>query len=73
MRPPKIYPQATRGLGVGLAASIGKIGAVLGVFCIPVLLKSGGADLVLIVSAAVMALGALVTATVKVKPVTDNN
>lgn len=71
--PPKIYPQATRGLGVGLAASIGKIGAVLGVFCIPVLLKSGGADLVLIVSAAVMALGALVTATVKVKPVTDNN
>lgn len=67
--PPKIYPQAVRGLGVGLAASIGKIGAVLGVFCIPVLLEWGGADTVLIVSAAVMAVGAIVTAIVKVKPI----
>lgn len=59
--PPKVYPVATRGFGTGIAASLGKIGAVLGVFFIPVLLKSGGTTLVLIVSAIVMALGALVT------------
>lgn len=59
--PPRIYPVQTRGQGVGLAASVGKIGAVLGVFLIPVLLKAGGAMLVLIVSAAVMAAGAIVT------------
>ena len=59
--PPKTYPPATRGLGVGIAAAIGKIGAVLGVFFIPILLKAGGATLVLIVSAAVMVIGAIVT------------
>lgn len=59
--PPKIYPASDRGLGTGVAAAIGKIGAVLGVFCIPVLLKAGGAVLVLAVSIAVMAVGALVT------------
>lgn len=59
--PPHIYPVEQRGQGVGIAASIGKIGAVAGVFVIPVLLKSGGAVLVLVVSAATMAAGALVT------------
>ncbi|MCH5217005.1 MAG: MFS transporter [Muribaculaceae bacterium] len=59
--PPKVYPVATRGFGTGIAASLGKIGAVLGVFFIPVLLQKGGTTLVLIVSAVVMALGALVT------------
>lgn len=59
--PPKIYPVADRGQGVGIAAGIGKLGAVLGVFFIPVLLHWGGPVLVLIVSAAVMALGAIVT------------
>lgn len=59
--PPKIYPVSVRGLGSGLAASIGKIGAVIGVFLIPLLLKWGGATLVLIVSAAVMVVGAVVT------------
>lgn len=59
--PPKIYPVEDRGIGAGLAASIGKVGAVLGVFFIPVLLKAGGASLVLIVSAAVMLAGGLVT------------
>lgn len=65
--PPRIYPQADRGQGVGIAASIGKVGAVLGVLIIPVLLKAGGAMLVLGVSAAVMALGAIITSTVKIK------
>lgn len=59
--PPKVFPVSVRGLGTGLAASLGKIGAVAGVFFIPVLLHSGGTTLVLIVSAGVMALGGIVT------------
>lgn len=59
--PPRVYPVATRGFGTGIAASLGKLGAVLGVFFIPVLLYSGGTALVLIVSAVVMILGAIVT------------
>lgn len=59
--PPKVYPVETRGEGVGIAAAIGKIGAVIGVFCIPMLLKGGGASLVLIVSIIVMAAGAVIT------------
>lgn len=59
--PPKVYPVATRGFGTGIAASLGKIGAVLGVFFIPLLLHAGGASLVLTVSAAVMGVGAIVT------------
>lgn len=59
--PPKIYPVADRGLGVGIAAAIGKIGAVLAVFFIPMLLKAGGAILVLTVSAVVMVAGAIIT------------
>lgn len=59
--PSKVYPVEIRGLGSGIAASIGKMGAVLGVFFIPVLLKGGGSSLVLIVSIIVMMVGALVT------------
>lgn len=59
--PPKVYPVADRGLGSGIAASLGKVGAVLGVFFIPVLLHSGGSTLVLIVSIIVMLVGAVIT------------
>lgn len=59
--PSSIYPVDDRGTGSGIAASVGKSGAVIGAFIIPVLLKWGGATLVLIVSIAVMVLGALVT------------
>lgn len=59
--PPKIYAVAERGQGVGIAAAIGKIGAVAGVFLIPVLLHAGGAMLVLGVCTGVMAVGAAVT------------
>lgn len=59
--PPMIYPVEVRGQGTGIAAAIGKLGAVLAVFLIPVLLKAGGAVLVLSVSSAVMAIGAIVT------------
>lgn len=59
--PPKVYAVSDRGLGSGIAASLGKVGAVLGVFFIPVLLHSGGSSLVLIVSIVVMLVGGLVT------------
>ena len=60
--PPAIFPVEVRGQGSGIAAAIGKIGAVLAVFIIPVLLRWGGVVLVLGVSAAIMVLGAIVTA-----------
>lgn len=60
--PSQIYPVADRGEGAGLAAAIGKVGAVLGVLFIPMLLARGGAELVLWVSIAVLLTGALVTA-----------
>ncbi|MDE6555956.1 MAG: sugar porter family MFS transporter [Duncaniella sp.] len=59
--PSVIYPVAERGQGSGLAACIGKIGAVVAVFFIPMLLKWGGAQLVLIVSIAVMVAGGWLT------------
>ena len=59
--PSKVYPVEIRGLGSGIAASLGKLGAVLGVFFIPLLLKAGGSSLVLIVSIIVMMVGAIVT------------
>lgn len=59
--PSQIYPVADRGEGAGLAAAIGKMGAVLGVLFIPMLLSWGGAELVLIVSIIVQLLGAVIT------------
>lgn len=59
--PPQIYSVEERGAGVGLSASIGKIGAVISVFFIPNLLAWGGIELVLIVAIIVNLLGALVT------------
>lgn len=59
--PSQTYPVDDRGTGSGIAAGIGKSGAVIGAFIIPMLLKWGGATLVLIVSISVMVLGALVT------------
>lgn len=59
--PPKIYPIEIRGQGTGIAAALGKAGATIAVFIVPILLKFGGAILVLGVSAAIMAIGAIVT------------
>ena len=59
--PPQIYSVAERGAGVGLSASIGKIGAVISVFFIPNLLAWGGIELVLIVAILTNLLGAIIT------------
>lgn len=60
--PPQIYPIAERGEGSGIAASMGKAGAVAGVFLMPLLMRWGGVELALVVTAAVQLFGALVTA-----------
>jgi hypothetical protein len=59
--PAQIFPIADRGAGAGLAAAFGKAGAVLGVFFIPILMKWGGVELVLIVIAALQIVGAVIT------------
>lgn len=59
--PDQIYKVAERGTGSGIAAMLGKLGAILGVFLMPMLLKWGGIVLVLIVCISVMALGALIS------------
>lgn len=59
--PSQVFAIDDRGTGAGVAASIGKSGAVLGAFCIPVTLHHWGATGVLIVSIIVMGLGALIT------------
>ena len=61
--PPQIYPIAERGAGAGLAAAMGKAGAVVGVFTIPLILKWGGANAVVAVTMTLQLLGAIITAT----------
>lgn len=59
--PAEIFPVQIKGTGAGLAGFFGKVGAILGVFFIPIILRSGGMELVLIVCIAVMLLGGTVT------------
>lgn len=60
--PAQVYDVNNRGLGTGVSAMLGKVGAILGVFFMPVLLKAGGMVLVLAVCIAVNILGALISA-----------
>ena len=60
--PSQIYDVDQRGAGTGIASMLGKVGAILGVFFMPLLLKWGGITLVLIVCIAVMAIGAIISA-----------
>ncbi len=72
--PSQVYAIENRGTGTGIAAGIGKAGAVAGAFIIPVLLKSGGPTTVMIVSIAVMVAGALITYFARPKtPLTPND
>ncbi len=58
--PAQIFPVEVRSTGSGIAAMLGKIGAVLGVFFMPMLLEWGGIVLLLWVSIGVQLLGAIV-------------
>ena len=60
--PSRIYPVSERGAGEGLAAAMGKAGAIAGVLFMPVILRSGGVTVLLATVAGIMLAGALVTA-----------
>lgn len=62
--PSQVYPVIDRGSGVGISAGIGKFGAVLGAFFIPVMLKHWGCGMVIVVSIVVMLVGAVITGVV---------
>lgn len=59
--PARIYPVSERGRGMGIATAIGKLGAILAVFLIPILLNAAGCVGVLISSAVTMVIGAWIT------------
>lgn len=59
--PSEVFTPEERGAGAGFAASIGKVGAILGVFLMPIILKYFGTDGVLIVCGCAMLIGGLVT------------
>lgn len=58
--PSKIYSIEELGAGTGIAAMLGKVGAIFGVFLTPMFLEIGGVTLVLLISLAVQLLGAMV-------------
>ena len=57
----EVFPVSIRGTGAGLAASVGKIGAVLTAFLFPILLKDIGTDILLLLLVGTSVLGAVVT------------
>lgn len=59
--PQRVYAVSDRGRGTGIAASLGKAGAVGGVMIIPWMLDAFGVFTVMAVSVGVMTLGAAVT------------
>lgn len=59
--PQQIYPISDRGAGSGVAAASGKVGAAIGVFLMPLLMRWGGLTLTLAVVLALQLLGAAVT------------
>lgn len=59
--PSEIYTIDERGAGTGIAAMLGKTGAIIGVFLMPVILHSHGMKGVLIFCLAVGLLGALIS------------
>lgn len=60
--PTYIFPPDERGAGTGIANFLGKVGAIAGVFLMPLLLHHGGMALVLSFTGAVMLAGAVIAA-----------
>ncbi|MFE5025672.1 MFS transporter [Streptomyces sp. NPDC056656] len=59
--PLEVFPTALRTTGVGFAAAISRVGAAIGTFLLPMGLEHVGPRFVLLVGAAVLALGGLVS------------
>ena len=60
--PAEVFTINERGTGSGIAAAVGKAGAVISVFLMPMILKSWGIEGAMAVCAGSMVLGAVVTA-----------
>lgn len=58
--PSQVYPVVDRAAGAGIASMLGKVGAVAGVFFMPIWLRAGGMTLVLGISIGVMVAGAVI-------------
>lgn len=59
--PSRIYSLSERAGGEGIASALGKLGAIIATFVIPLLLGWGGGRLVLIVAMAVLLCGGIIT------------
>ena len=59
--PSLVFPLDIKAEGAGYAAFFGKFGAVIAVFSFHILMKLGGVSLALVVSVAVLGLGAFLT------------
>ena len=59
--PGEVFPTEVRGVGTGFAAAISRVGAALGTFLLPVGIESIGIAPVLLILAAVVASGAIVS------------
>lgn len=59
--PSRIYSLPERAGGEGIASALGKLGAIIATFVIPLLLDWGGGGLVLIVAMAVLLCGGIIT------------
>lgn len=62
--PSRIYDLQTRASGEGVASALGKLGAIIATFIIPLLLNLGGGKLVLMVAIGTLILGGVITAIV---------
>lgn len=60
--PTQVYPSYDRATGSGVAAALGKVGSVTGVFVIPLVLRHCGVTAVLTISIIILLVGALITA-----------
>ena len=59
--PSRIYNLQERAGGEGIASALGKLGAIIATFIIPLLLGLGGGKLVLIVAIGILVLGGVIT------------
>ncbi|MGN5381651.1 MFS transporter [Streptomyces lasalocidi] len=59
--PLEVFPTSLRSTGVGFASAMSRVGAAVGTFLLPMGLDRFGARFVLLVGAAVLALGGLVS------------
>lgn len=59
--PSRIYTLQERAEGEGIASALGKLGAIIATFVIPLLLDWGGGSLVLLIAIAVLLIGGIIT------------